>query len=64
MKESYDIGVKQRIFKPGDKVYIKVKNIHAQYASKLQSPWSTAHEVVSCKGVVVKIGRASCRERV
>ena len=59
MKESYDIAVNQRIFKPGDKVYIKFKNIHAQYASKLQSPWSAAHEVVSCKGVVVTLRNLS-----
>ena len=34
MKESYDVGVNQRIFKPGDKIYIKIKNLHAQSPSK------------------------------
>ena len=64
MKESYDLGVNQRIFKPGDKVYIRIKNRHAQYASKLASPWSTPHEVIACKGVVVTLRKLSNNSKV
>ena len=45
----------QRIFKQGDKVYIKVNNSQAQYDSKLQSHSSTPHKVIACKGVVVTL---------
>ena len=59
MKESYDLGVNQRIFKPGDVVYIKIKNLHAQYASKLASHWRTPHEPIACKGVLLTLRNLS-----
>ena len=59
MKDSYALGGNKRIFKPGDMVYIKIKNLNALYASKLQSPWSAPHEVISCTGVVVTLRNLS-----
>ena len=59
MKESYDLGVNKRIFKPGDKVSIKIKNLNALYASKLQSPWSAPHEIIACKVVAVTLRNLS-----
>ena len=50
---SYVLGVNQRILKPRDKVYFKIKNIRAQYASSVQSPWSLPHDVIACKWVGV-----------
>ena len=53
--ESFELGVNQVIFKPFDMVSIKIIINHAEYASKLQSPWSTPHDMIASKGVVVTL---------
>ncbi|KAF0153184.1 MAG: hypothetical protein FD188_3384, partial [Ignavibacteria bacterium] len=55
MKDQYDIGAYSRIFKPGDQVRIRLKNLAFKPASKLRSPWSDLFEIISVKGVVITI---------
>ena len=54
-KDSYDTGVVERLFLPGQKVFIRVKNLFMKPGSKLLSPWSGPFEVLETKGVLVKV---------
>ena len=47
MKNHYDLGATQRLFKIGDKVRIRLKNLSFKPASKLKAPWSELFEVVA-----------------
>ena len=61
MKERYDLGVNRKIYRPGDKVRVRLKARQAK-ASKLRSPWSDLHEVISCHDVVVTLRNPSTNE--
>ena len=54
-KDSYDTGIVERIFCPGQKVFLRIKNLFMKKGSKLLSPWSGPYEVVETKGILVKI---------
>ena len=54
-KDSYDTGVVERIFSPGQKVFLRIKNLFMKKGSKLLSPWSGPFEVIETKGILVKI---------
>ena len=54
-KDSYETGIVERIFCPGHKVFIRIKNLFIKPGSKLLSPWSGPFEVVETKGVLVKV---------
>ena len=55
MKDRYDLGATSRVFRPGDQVRIRLKNLSFKPASKLRSPWSNLLEVLSVNGVVVTL---------
>ena len=55
MKNNYDLGASQRLFKIGDKVRIRLKNLSFKPASKLKARWSELFEVVATDGPVISI---------
>ena len=55
MKTRYDLGAINRIFRVGDKVRIRLKNLAFKPASKLKAPWSEVCEVLEVQGVIVTI---------
>ena len=55
MKDRYDLGANEKVFRFGDKVRIRLKNLSFKPASKLRSPWSDLFEVVKVTGPVISI---------
>ena len=62
MKNYYDLGASQRLFKIGDKVRIRLKNLSFKPASKLKAPWSELFEVVATYGPVISIKKLNSNE--
>ena len=61
MKERYQLGVNRKRYRPGDKFRVRLKARQAK-ASKLRSPWSDLHNVISCHDVVVTLRNPSTNE--
>ena len=60
----YDLGAIERILKPGDHVRVRLK-YRQKWLTKFTSEWLSPHEILSVKGVVVKLRElASGRECV
>ena len=53
-KDRYDLGAIERSFEPGDRVRVRLK-YRQKGLTKFSSEWSSPHEILSVKGVVVKL---------
>ena len=63
-KDRYDLSAIEKIFKLGDRVRVRLK-YRENGLTKFSSEWSSPHEILSVKGVVVKMRElASGREYV
>ena len=61
-KDHYYLGAVEGIFTPGDLVRVRLKS-RAKGPSKFQSEWSSPHDVVSVKGVVVTLREYSSNRK-
>ena len=61
-KDHYDLGAIERILTPGDLVRVRLKS-RAKGLRKFQSDWSSLHEVISVKGVVVTLKELSANRK-
>ena len=61
-KDHFDLGAIERIFTSGDLVRVRLKS-RAKGPSKFQSEWSSPHEVVSVKGVIVTLRELSSNRK-
>ena len=57
-KDRYDLGAIERVFKPKDQVRIRLKS-RQKGNSKFLSKWSSPHEVLQIRGVVVTVRELS-----
>jgi hypothetical protein len=55
MKDRYDNGAAERIFRPGDRVRVRLVNLNVKPGAKLKSKWSRQKEVVRVQGPVVYV---------
>ena len=60
--DCYDLGAIERIFTTGDLVRVRLKS-RAKGPSKIQSEWSSLHEVISVKCVVVTFKELSSKRK-
>ena len=57
-KDRYDLGMVERVFKPGDQVRIRLKS-RFKGPAKFAPSYSGAHEVVSVQGVILTVRELS-----
>ena len=57
-KDRYDLGAIERIFKPKDKVLLRLKS-RQKGNSKFLLKWSSPHEVLQVRGVVITVRELS-----
>ena len=62
-KDHYDLGAVERVFRPGDRVRVRLK-ARQRGPAKFHSNWSAPHEVISVRGVVVTLRELCYRSRV
>ena len=54
-KDPYDTKIVERIFSPGHKDFIRIKNLFMKPGPKLLSSWSGPYEVIETKELLVNI---------